>query len=218
FVMDKIELYKFEVANSAYAMLIKAMLRMYGGIIDHYTKISETQLAKQLKMEEKDVVEQLNYLHKNKILIYIASNDKPTVTLLTERMHERNLYINTQYINQRRKVITDQIQAMLEFVTQKKQCRQVFICNYFDEKEISKCGRCDICLEEKKKLEFSEDFKMAKEDILQKTNNTWISIEDILPKNAHFAKQLYKDVIRFMLDEKMLMANEKNEIKKYRND
>jgi len=218
FVMDKIELYKFEVANSTYALLIKAMLRMYGGIIDHYTKISEAQLAKQLKMEEKDVVEQLNYLHKNKILIYIASNDKPTVTLLTERMHERNLYINTQYINQRRKVITDQIQAMLEFVTQKKQCRQAFICNYFDEKEVSKCGRCDICLEEKKKLEFSEDFKMAKEDILQKTNNTWINIEDILPKNAHFAKQLYKDAIRFMLDEKMLMANEKNEIKRYSND
>lgn len=214
FVMDKIELYKFEVANSAYAMLIKAMLRMYGGIIDHYTKISETQLAKQLKMEEKDVVAQLNYLHKNKILIYIASNDKPTVTLLTERMHERNLYIDTQYINQRKKLINNQIQAMLDFVHQEKICRQVFICNYFDETIVDKCGRCDICLEEKKKLKFSKDFKMAKEDILQKTNNTWISIEEILPKNAHFAKQLYKDVIRFMLDEKMLMANEKNEIKK----
>ena len=214
FKTDKIELYKFEVANFNYALLIKTMLRMYGGIIDHYTKISESQLAMQTNMTEAQVVEQLKYLQKNKILTYIPSNDKPTVTLLTERMHENNLYIDVAYINRRKAVITKQIQAMLDFVQQNKVCRQIFICTYFDEKEVEKCGRCDVCLEEKKKLEFDEDFKSAKEDILQRTNNTWIKIEDILPKNAHFAKQLYKDVIRFMLDERMLMANDKNEIKK----
>lgn len=214
FSMDKIELYKFEVANSDYALLIKTMLRMYGGIIDHYTKISEVQLAKQLKVDEKDIVLQLNHLYKNKVLIYIPSNDKPTVTLLTERMHENNLYINTQYLQQRRDVIAKQINAMLHFVQQKDKCRQVLICNYFDEIDVVNCERCDVCIEEKKKSDFNEDFKLAKDDILQKTNNTWISIDDILPKNAHFAQILYKDVIRFLLDEKILMTNEKNELKK----
>jgi ATP-dependent DNA helicase RecQ len=187
---------------------------MYGGIIDHYTKISEVQLAKQLKVDEKDIVLQLNHLYKNKVLIYIPSNDKPTVTLLTERMHENNLYINTQYLQQRRDVIAKQINAMLHFVQQKDKCRQVLICNYFDEIDVVNCERCDVCIEEKKKSDFNEDFKLAKDDILQKTNNTWISIDDILPKNAHFAQILYKDVIRFLLDEKILMTNEKNELKK----
>ena len=214
FKMNKMDLYKFEVAHSDYALLIKTLLRMYGGIIDHYTKISESQLASQINITEMEVIKQLNYLQKNKLLTYVPSNDKPTLTLLTERMHENNLFIDTRHINQRRAVITQQINAMLDFVQQRKICRQVFICRYFDEKEVSNCGRCDFCIQEKKKLEFKEDFNSAKEHILQLTNNNWIKIDDVLPKNAHFAKQLYKEVIRFMLDEKMLQTNEKNEIMK----
>lgn len=214
FCVNNVDLYKFEVANSDYALLIKTMLRMYGGIIDHYTKISETQLAKQLNISIDEVVRQLKFLQKNKILIYIASNDKPTIVLLTERMHENNLYIDVKHINQRRQVIKAQVEAMLNFVEQKNICRQVLICNYFEETEVETCGRCDICLEAKKKSEFNEDFNAAKVDVLQKTSDAWLNINDLLPKNAHFAKQLYKDVIRFLLDEKLLIINNKNELKK----
>ncbi len=214
FCVNNVELYKFEVANSDFSLLIKTMLRMYGGIIDHYTKISETQLAKQLNISSAEIETQLKFLQRNKILIYIASNDKPTVVLLTERMHENNLYIDVKYLNQRRQIIKAQIEAMLNFVEQKIICRQVLICNYFEEIDVKPCGRCDVCLEEKRKLEYKQNFKLAKDDILQKTNDTWLSIDNVLPQNAHFAKQLYKDVIRFMLDEKILMSNEKNEIKK----
>ena len=215
FKTDKLELYKFEVAHSEYALIIKTLLRTYGGIMDHYTKISEAQLAKQLKISENDVLKQLKFLQKNKILTFVPSNDKPAITLLTERIHENNLFIDTKYINQRKKVITQQLQAMLDFVEQKKVCRQTYICNYFGEKKAPACKRCDVCLEEKKKVEFDEDFLLAKRTILEKIDaEKWIKTEDILPENAHFAKQLYKDVIRFLLDEKMLQVNNKNELKR----
>ena len=87
------------------------------------------------------------------------------------------------------------------------------MCTYFGETDAKACGRCDICLEEKKKQDADEDFKNAKSYILQKTKNTWVKTEDLLPENAHFAKQLYKEVIRFLLDEKKLMTNDKNELK-----
>lgn len=64
FRVDKLELYKFEVANSGFATLIKSLLRSYGGIMDHYTKISEAQLAVQMKVSESEVIKQLNLLHK----------------------------------------------------------------------------------------------------------------------------------------------------------
>ena len=213
FRVDKLELYKFEVANSGFAALIKSLLRSYGGIMDHYTKISEAQLAVQMKVSESEVIKQLNLLHKNKILTYVPANDKPSIMLLTERMHENNLYINTQYINQRKKTINEQLQAMIHFMEQKTVCRQITMCTYFGETDAKACGRCDICLEEKKKQDADEDFKNAKSYILQKTKNTWVKTEDLLPENAHFAKQLYKEVIRFLLDEKKLMTNDKNELK-----
>jgi ATP-dependent DNA helicase RecQ len=215
FNIDKLDLYKFEVAHSEYALLIKTMLRTYGGIMDHYTKISEPQLAKQLGIPENEVVKQLKFLQKNKILTYVAANDKPTIMLLTERMHDSNLFIDTKYINQRKKVITTQLQTMLDFTEQQKVCRQIYICNYFGEKNAHACKRCDVCVGEKKKIELDEDFIIAKRAILEKLDkNKWSKVEDILPKNAHFARQLYKEVIRFLLDEKMLVTNNKNELKR----
>ena len=213
FKVDKLELYKYEVANSNHALLIKSLLRTYGGIMDHYTKISEMQLARQLKISEAEVVNQLKLLHKNKILIYVPSNDKPTLTLLTERMHETNLYINTKHINQRKKALNEQLQAMIYFIEQDTICRQIVISSYFGEKDATACKRCDVCLETKKKLELNEDFKNAKSYILQKSKDNWVKLDDILPENAHFAKQLYKDVIRFLLDEKKLITNDKNELR-----
>ncbi|MDB5226038.1 MAG: ATP-dependent helicase RecQ [Bacteroidota bacterium] len=214
FRVDKLELYTFEVAHSGYALLIKTLLRSYGGIMDHYTKISELKLAKSLSLTESDIITQLKFLQKNKILTYIPANDKPAITLLTERMHENNLYIDVKLINRRKNATQEQLKGIINFVQQKTICRQVSMCNYFGETDVQKCRRCDVCLEEKKKLELNKDFQTAKNDILQKTAAVWTPAEKLLPENAHFAKELYKDVIRFLLDEKLLIANEKNELKR----
>ena len=53
----------------------------------------------------------------------------------------------------------------------------------------------------------------AKDFILKNTEENWIPMENLLPKNAHFENQLYKEVIRFLLDEKLLLVNNKNELK-----
>lgn len=214
FRVDKLTLYRFEVANAAYAPLIKSLLRTYGGIIDHYAKVSEKELGKQLKLDEKEIEKQLKDLHKNKIITYIPASDQPTITLLTERMHESNLYLNTQYIRQRRKVNEEQLKAMLNYAEQSADCRQVLICSYFGEKKLVPCGKCDICLEKKRKLEQDANFRQAKKDLLEKTNSEWKKIDDLLPQNAHFAAALYKEVIRFLLDEKLIVMNDQNELKR----
>ena len=153
-------------------------------------------------------------LQKNKVLTYISSNDEPTITLLTERLHEDYLRINTQYINERKQVNEEQLSAILHYAEQNKLCRQAVICSYFGEENEVKCNRCDICLEENKKMHHTEDFKHAKEFILNSTAENWIPMENLLPKNAHFENQLYREVIRFLLDEQFLTVNSKNELKK----
>lgn len=214
FRVDKLGLYRFEVANAVYAPLVKSMLRTYGGIFDHYAKISEKELAKQVLLDEKEVMKQLSFLHKNKIITYIPSSDQPTITLLTERLHETNLYLNTQYIRQRKKINEEQLKAILSYTEQQADCRQVIICSYFGEKEVVPCGKCDICLEKKRKLEQDANFRKAKKEILEKMDNKWNKVEELLPRNAHFAKALYKEVIRFLLDEKVIVMNDKNELKR----
>ena len=214
FKVSNLDLYKYEVAHAAYSPIIKTMLRTYGGIIDHYTKISETQLATKLKITEKEIVKQLKFLHSNKIISYIPVTDKPLITLLTERLHENNLHIDISYLNQRKKIIEEQTAAIIGYVEENKQCRQVYIANYFGEQNALPCNNCDICLENKKKAESFTEFNKAKQQILSKLNQeNWISNKTILPEKAHFAKQTYKEVIQFLLDEKTIEMNDKNELR-----
>lgn len=214
FSVDKMELYRFEVAHSDYAALIRTLLRAYGGIIDHYTRISEAQLAQKLRTSEQDIRQKLKFLQRNKLLVYVPASDQPKITMLTERLHENNLRINTQYLKQRKKVNAEQLQAMLGFIQQDKQCRQQYVAAYFGEKEPVQCGRCDICIEAKTKKATKAAFDKVKKHILQQAGGQWMKLEHLLPGQEHFGKQLYKDVIRFLLDEKMLELNDRNEIRR----
>lgn len=213
FRVDKLELYRYEVANSESSQIIKTILRIYGGILDHYTKINEAQIARVLKVSEAEVARKLELLHKHKIINYVRSSNEPTILFLNERLHDNNLYINTHFLHQRKQILQNQLNAMINFVEQKQICRQQVICTYFGEAEPVKCGKCDVCMEEKKRSEFSEEFIQTKNQILGLVKNDWIKMEEILPENAHFKLQLYKDVIRFLLDEKLILINEKNELK-----
>ena len=213
FKVDKLELYKFEVANSTYALLIKYLLRTYGGIMDHYTKVSEIQIASKLKLNVEEVVKQLKFLHKQKIINYVISNDKPTIVLLEQRLHDNSFYIDLKYLQQRKKTVQQQLNGMINYTIQKNVCRQIVICTYFGESKTEKCGICDICIEEKNKTNNPKVVEEIKLFILEKTKNNWVKSEDILPQNAHFTAQLYKEVIRFLIDEKMLEINDKNELR-----
>jgi ATP-dependent DNA helicase RecQ len=181
--------------------------------MEHYTKISETQLAGRLNTTEAAIKKQLKLLQQHQVLTYIPASDKPSVTFLSERMHENNLFIDAKFINLRKKAAQEQTESMIHFTEQEVLCRQQVICNYFGEVDAANCGRCDVCLEHNKRLKQHEDFKKVRSYIAERTKDTWVKAEELLPKNAHFAKQLYKEVIRFMLDEQLLIANDKNELK-----
>lgn len=215
FKVDKLALYKFEVANESFAPLIKTILRTYGGILDHYSKISEQQLAKQLSISSTEVVKQLNHLQRQKILTYIPANDAPTITYLKERLHDTNLFIDVNYIQQQKDRISTQIKMVSKYASQQQNCRQVQICKYFGEENLVQCNRCDICLEAHQSIQIDEDFILVKRTFLEKLDNIqWKSMYDIFPNAAHFDKHLHKEVIRFLLDEKRIELNDKNEFRK----
>ena len=214
FRVDKPTLYRFEVAHSEFVPIIKALLRMYGGILDHYSKINELQLARQLNCSAETVTRYLKMLHQHKIITYVPASDEPTVMLLTERLHDDNLYLNERYLAQRKQVITRQLKAMTDYVENTDACRQMMFCRYFGETEAIPCGQCDVCLEKKKQPEYLQSLVEAQNDILQKVGSSWIKMVDLLPQDAYFKAEIYKDAIRMLLDEKQLEMNEKNELKK----
>jgi ATP-dependent DNA helicase RecQ len=213
FTVDKLELYKFQVAHSDHDPLVKMLLRTYGGILDHYTKIDEPGLSKRLKITPGELIKQLKFLQKNKLITYLPASDKPTITFLEERLPDSHLRFNTKYISQRKKAVQEQVQAMAGYVSEKDQCRQQLICQHFGDTVVP-CGKCDICLDRQHREQHGTEFETAKTTILNKINKDWIYANKIIPQKAHYKKELYKEVLRYLIDEKMVELNEKNELRR----
>jgi ATP-dependent DNA helicase RecQ len=58
--------------------------------------------------------------------------------------------LDFEALRQLRKSQQDKMLEIIDFIEDKKTCRMVKILNYFDEKDSTPCGHCDICRKEKK--------------------------------------------------------------------
>lgn len=145
FEIDYQELYKFQISNAKYDGLIKAILRSYGGAFDFYIHINEYEFAKKLKISYGTVVEMLKNLQKQQVASYLPHTDAPQLQFLQNRVDYKNLYIDTQFIRERRGVKEEQLKAIYAYLDTKN-CRSISIREYFGEKDATPCGECDLCL------------------------------------------------------------------------
>lgn len=148
FEIDFQDLYKFQVQAAKYDPLIKAILRTYGGVFDFYVPINEFEFAKKLGVPYETIVQMLDGLEKQQVGSYLKSTDKPQLTFLQPRVDYKNLFIDAEFIRERKDVKEEQIKAIYHFLDT-KECRSNAILAYFGERNTKPCGECDLCLKRK---------------------------------------------------------------------
>ena len=178
FTVGNEDVYRFQIENAGYDPLIKAILRSYGGAFDQYVKIQEAEIAKKVRMSFNDVVRLLNNLQDQGILSYLPQTDQPQLQYIRARVDLLHIDIDVKYIELRKKIQTDQINAVLAYAG-KPECRSVQLLAYFDEPDSEKCGVCDICLAEKKA-----------DDLAQLSDTIDFEIVTLLQSNSHDLDEL----------------------------
>lgn len=145
--IDNRALYEFQVMNPHYDLMLKLLLRMYGGeLFTTFVSISESAMAKAARMPEGDIVTLLEQLAERSVLIYEKQKDKPQLTFLTPRFDARNLPINVMELERSKQRNLAKVRAMVEYVQNPVQCRTRMIQAYFGEEAGDACGICDHCL------------------------------------------------------------------------
>ncbi len=158
FEIDFQELYKFQVQSAKYDPIIKAVLRTYGGVFDFYVPINEYEFAKKLKLPYEVIVELLQGLEKQQIASYLKSTDKPQLQFLQSRVDYKNLYIDADFLRERRQIREQQVKALYHYLDEKT-CRSQALLSYFGELGSDVCGVCDLCL--------TRDFKAVQADKIE---------------------------------------------------
>lgn len=127
--------------------LVKVLLRTYGGIFDYETKVNLNLVIEKTSLPEKNVIEQLKQLEKDKVISLEMANTDSEITFLKPR--EDSITINPiiKTIEQQHQLKHQQVEAVINYVNNDKVCKNRQLLAYFGEKTKEDCGLCSVCLQ-----------------------------------------------------------------------
>ncbi|WP_339044691.1 ATP-dependent DNA helicase RecQ [Cardinium endosymbiont of Tipula unca] len=150
-LLSRSALYEFQLLHPSYDLLIKGLLRLYGGaFFMPYCSIVEKKLAQLIQFVESKIGEQLQALHRLKVIEYLPQKSSPQITFLTPRYTNTELPLRIDRIEQKNQIAYEQLESIIEYVTNDRRCRLAMLLDYFDEKE-QICHNCDVCRRQKTK-------------------------------------------------------------------
>lgn len=198
--INKSELYTFQIANASFDLLIKSLLRLYGGeMLGSFVRISENQIARILNSTTYKVKSLLDHLNNLKVITYDKMRDKPQMAFITPRYDALKLPLNRTRLNERRMIQKEKLLAMMNYVENNNRCRTSMILEYFNEKNFEDCGHCDYCLDKKKSLSKS-DHERVREMIHYELKKGPRLPEDLTKLFTHHELSLLEEIIREMTD------------------
>jgi ATP-dependent DNA helicase RecQ len=126
------------------------MLRVYGGIFDHDTKINTIRVAEKASTSESHVIKTLQQLESDGIInLHLAKTDAQ-VTFIQPREDDKTINRIATIIEQQNKLKQEQVKAILDYAENDTVCKNMQLLAYFGEEEIEPCGICTVCLKSKK--------------------------------------------------------------------
>ncbi|MDR0713622.1 MAG: RecQ family ATP-dependent DNA helicase [Bacteroidales bacterium] len=163
FLVQRDELYEFQVADRMFDQFIKTLLRSYTGFFSGYVAINEDILARHAKVSVDVIYEYLKKLDQLKIIDYIPRRKQSVVTFTRQRIDEKYLSLSAANYKQRKIIMQENIAAVKRYANETERCRSVMLLEYFGEKDARPCGTCDCCIRRKERTITDDEWNRVAE-------------------------------------------------------
>jgi ATP-dependent DNA helicase RecQ len=207
FILDRDDLYRFQVSNSKFDAFIKLLLRSYTGVFTEYTAIDETMLAKRANVDQGIVRQYLNKMVTLGVISYLPQKRSPMVIFFEERLDEKSIYVSKEHYQTRKIRYTERANAILLYSLAKDKCRSQALLEYFGEHESTVCGECDVCRSQKEPTLNQEEFNTIRDKVLEVLTMEPNLLENLLEKIQVNREKLIQ-VLQWLLDNDMICFNE----------
>ncbi len=198
--LSKEDLYRFMVENPRSERIIKEIMRSYSGIFTDYININENMLSKRAEMPTEEVVKQLSYLHKLKVITYIPITTMPQLVFSSGRMNAKYIQLSDQNYRFLKEAAEKRLEALLHFITDNLKCRSQQLLAYFGEQKSQRCGICDVCMSKNKsnlnEMEFEQLIGSINEMLIAKPRY----LNDVIQTLSQYTEDQIIDVIRWLMD------------------
>jgi len=203
FILRKEDLYQLWGQSPEADALMQAILRKYTGVFADFVYIEETLLAHHTGLTAEQIYEMLKDWNRSRIIDYIPHRNTPTITFTMPRVDTERIVLSDLVYKDRKEDLQRRIEKVVEYATSESSCRSRLLLEYFGEKDVHDCGRCDVCLSHKDESEKAklQDVVTAIMNLL--SDNEKHSIEEI--KALSFPQSQIDDALsQLMAEEKVI--------------
>jgi ATP-dependent DNA helicase RecQ len=203
FIVNRDDLYKFQISNENYDGFIKLLLRSYSGLFTGYIIIDEELLATRASTTGEVIYNYLKHLDSNKIIDYIPKKRTPYVFFTRERIAPEKVVFSKENYDERKKDYIHRIEAVIHYASASGKCRTQMLLEYFGEAGTERCGTCDTC-QAKNQLGLSRfEFELLVGRIKDELR-TPLKLEELMFKSGPDDEK-FRSVLRWLLDNEQVV-------------
>ena len=204
-------LFRYLDTNQGIDILVKSILRMYGGVFDNITKIDLNKVAEKTGITEDEIVIALQKLEHDEIITLSLAKTDAQITFIEPREDEKTINRIASIIEQQNKLKQRQVAAMIDYVENDSVCKSEQLLAYFGEKDTKPCGICSVCIKTKQ-VKIVQPTGSLKNQIIQLLENGDQSSRSIL-ENTNCDETELKTVLKLLLEHQIITITPTNTYK-----
>ena len=211
FIISNQSLFNYLETHKNYSIIVKSILRLYGGVFDHITKIDLVKITKKASVSEGILIHTLQQLEHDKIITLNLAKTDAQITFIEPREDDKTINRIALIIEQQNKLKQQHVKAMLDYVENESVCKSMQLLAYFGEKNTEPCGICSVCINFKKHKK-PQDLKSIKKQIIELLENGDQSSRALLAHLDCEEKDM-KTVLKLLLEHHIITITPTNTYK-----
>ncbi len=200
FIVNREQLYDYQLKNKKLDRVIKKCLQAYQGVFNHPVRMVPSQLANFTGMPIAKLQLAINKLQQDRIIDFQSQKDKPQITFLKERVSADNLTIDLALLKFRKERYYKNIQAAIQYA-EKNRCRSKQLLQYFGQTDADLCRQCDVCTGRNKADIDETSYERYKEKIKQLLKKEDLTTEEIKEAFSPKRHEQVLTTLSYLLDE-----------------
>lgn len=209
FLISNQELFRYLGTHKNVDVLIKSIMRTYGGIFENLLKINLNLVSEKASMNEEDIVKALQQLKKDEVVEFLFSNTDSELTFLVPREDDKTINRISKHVEQQFDLKEQQINAVIDYISNNTTCKNEQLLHYFGEVVKTDCGICSVCISKNK---IKSDAKSITHDIILQLKNKPLPSRTII-ENLDYDDIMVLKTLKSMVENNILEVTVTNSYK-----
>ena len=197
FITTNAALFQYLETHLDLNILVKVLLRTYGGIFDYETKVNLSLVIKKANLSDNQVIAQLQRLEKDEVIRLNMANTDSEITFLKPREDDITINPIAKTIEQQHTLKHQQIESVLHYIKNDSVCRSQQLRSYFGEKTNDVCGKCSVCLDKNSEVKATTKTNISNQ-ILKALQDGALSSRQLLQTIGCSEKELLQSLLELI--------------------